>query len=37
MRVYRDIDRKRQTSAYLHLAPELVERVPEITNSRSAG
>jgi NAD+ synthase len=36
MRVYRDIDRKRQTSAYLHLAPELAAGVPEIAHTREA-
>ncbi|WP_277453039.1 NAD(+) synthase [Janibacter sp. DB-40] len=29
-RVYRDIDQKRRTTEYLHLAPELVEDVPEV-------
>jgi NAD+ synthase len=29
-RVYRDIDQKRATTEYLHLAPELAESVPEI-------
>ena len=29
-RVYRDIDQKRKTTAYLHLAPQLVEPVQEI-------
>jgi len=31
-RVYRDIDQKRKTTAYLHLAPELAGDVPEITH-----
>lgn len=30
LRVYRDIDQKRRTTAYLHLAPELVEHVEEV-------
>lgn len=29
-RVYRDIDQKRATTEYLHLAPQLIEPVPEI-------
>ena len=29
-RVYRDIESKRRTTAYLHLAPQLVDAVPEI-------
>jgi NAD+ synthase len=36
VRVYRDIDRKRQTSAYLHLAPELAADVAEIAHTRTA-
>lgn len=31
-RVYRDIDQKRKTTAYLHLAPVLAGEVPEITH-----
>jgi NAD+ synthase len=30
-RVYRDIEQKRQSTAYLHLAPVLVSEVPEIS------
>ena len=30
-RVYRDIDQKRNTTRYLHLAPELAGDVPEIS------
>jgi NAD+ synthase len=33
-RVFRDIDQKRKTTHYLHLQPELVAPVPEITHSR---
>jgi NAD+ synthase len=29
-RVFRDIDQKRRTTQYLHLAPELASHVPEI-------
>jgi NAD+ synthase len=29
-RVYKDIDQKRRTTAYLHARPLLVEPVPEI-------
>src|SRR4051812_30860145 len=29
-RVYRDIDQKRRTTEYLHLAPQLVAEIPEI-------
>jgi NAD+ synthase len=29
-RVYNDIDTKRSTTRYLHLAPQLIEAVPEI-------
>ena len=29
-RVYDDIDTKRTTTRYLHLAPQLIEEVPEI-------
>jgi NAD+ synthase len=32
-RVFRDIDQKRRTTRYLHLAPELAEDVPEIQHS----
>jgi len=32
-RVYKDIDQKRQSTAYLHMAPALVAPVPEVTNS----
>ncbi|HET9654085.1 MAG TPA: NAD(+) synthase [Kineosporiaceae bacterium] len=32
-RVYRDIDQKRRTTAYLHLGPRLVEPVPQITHA----
>jgi NAD+ synthase len=32
-RVFRDIDQKRKTTAYLHLQPDLVEKVPEIEHS----
>ncbi|HEY3411382.1 MAG TPA: NAD(+) synthase [Propionicimonas sp.] len=32
-RVYRDIDQKRKTTAYLHLAPALAGDVPEISHS----
>jgi NAD+ synthase len=31
-RVYRDIDQKRRTTEYLHLAPQLMEEIPEITH-----
>jgi NAD+ synthase len=31
-RVYRDIDQKRRTTEYLHLAPQLTHGVPEITH-----
>ena len=34
-RVFRDIDQKRKTTRYLHLAPELVGDVPEITHTFS--
>lgn len=36
-RVYRDIDQKRKTTAYLHLQPELVEEVPEIARRLADG
>jgi NAD+ synthase len=29
-RVYRDIEAKRRTTAYLHMGPQLVEKVPEL-------
>ncbi|MGH9161347.1 MAG: NAD(+) synthase [Vicinamibacteraceae bacterium] len=29
-RVYRDIERKRRTTRYLHASPRLVERIPEV-------
>ena len=32
-RVFRDIDQKRRTTEYLHLAPELIEDVPEIAHT----
>nr|WP_300148049.1 NAD(+) synthase [Propionicimonas sp.] len=32
-RVYRDIDQKRKTTAYLHLQPDLAGAVPEIAHS----
>jgi NAD+ synthase len=32
-RVFRDIDQKRKTTQYLHLAPELAAEVPEIAHS----
>ncbi|MCB0910095.1 MAG: NAD(+) synthase [Propionibacteriaceae bacterium] len=32
-RVYRDIDQKRKTTAYLHLQPDLAGDVPEITHA----
>jgi NAD+ synthase len=32
LRVFRDIDQKRKTTEYLHLAPELVGEVPEIAH-----
>lgn len=35
-RVFRDIDQKRQTTQYLHLAPELTTDIPEISHSISA-
>ena len=31
-RVYRDIESKRRTTAYLHLTPQLVDAVPEIAH-----
>jgi NAD+ synthase len=31
-RVFHDIDQKRKTTHYLHLAPELADNVPEISN-----
>lgn len=31
LRVFRDIDQKRKTTEYLHLRPELVESVAEIS------
>jgi NAD+ synthase len=31
--VYDDIDTKRTTTRYLHLAPLLIEEIPEISNS----
>ncbi len=36
-RVYRDIDQKRRTTRYLHLAPELVDDVHEIVPTASEG
>ena len=36
-RVYADIDQKRKTTAYLHLAPELAGEVPEIAHSLPRG
>jgi NAD+ synthase len=33
VRVFRDIDQKRKTSSYLHLAPELAAEVSEITHT----
>lgn len=35
-RVYRDIDQKRRTTAYLHLQPDLAGDVPEIEHSLGA-
>ena len=35
-RVYRDIDQKRKTTLYLHLAPELVASLPEIAHTLEA-
>jgi NAD+ synthase len=35
--IYRDIDRKRATTAYLHLAPLLTAPVPEIDGAPEAG
>jgi len=32
-RVFRDIDQKRKTTQYLHLDPELVGDVPEISHT----
>jgi NAD+ synthase len=32
-RVWHDIDQKRRTTQYLHLAPVLVEQIPEIEHS----
>lgn len=32
-RVFRDIDQKRKTTMYLHLAPDLVDEVPEISRA----
>lgn len=34
-RVYRDIEQKRKTTHYLHLAPELITDIPEIAHSRA--
>jgi NAD+ synthase len=31
-RVYRDIDRKRRSTRYLHARPVLVETVPEVSS-----
>jgi NAD+ synthase len=36
-RVFRDIDQKRRTTQYLHLAPELVSDVPEVGRTTKAG
>jgi NAD+ synthase len=36
LRVWRDIDQKRRTTEYLHLAPELASDVVEIGHSRKA-
>jgi NAD+ synthase len=33
-RVFRDIDQKRKTTQYLHLQPELIGPIPEITHNR---
>jgi NAD+ synthase len=33
LRVFRDIDSKRRTTQYLHLAPELAADVPEIAHA----
>lgn len=32
-RVFRDIDQKRKTTQYLHLEPELIEAIPEVSHS----
>jgi NAD+ synthase len=32
-RIYSDIDTKRKTTRYLHLAPQLIEKIPEIITS----
>jgi NAD+ synthase len=32
-RIYSDIDTKRRTTRYLHLAPQLIEKIPEIITS----
>jgi len=34
-RVYKDIDQKRRTTRYLHLAPELAAEVPEVAHTLS--
>ena len=36
-RVFRDIDQKRKTTQYLHLEPELIEDIQEITHSLDGG
>jgi len=35
VRVFRDIDQKRKTTLYLHLEPELIKGIPEISHSLS--
>lgn len=32
-RVFRDIDQKRKTTAYLHLQPDLMRAIPEVGTS----